>query len=144
MYLRSGDRGFLHNGELFVCGRQKDLIIVNGRNFYPTDIERTVEASHPNLRPGCSAAFSVFEETSGSENVVVVAEIREDENEDCYNDMMEKMHGAVYDEQGLRCAEIVLLKASTARDNAMYMHMCHGINDAVSINHNRAETETGS
>ena len=56
-YLRSGDLGFLHQGELYVCGRLKDLIIVQGKNYYPQDIERAVEASHPGLRPGCSAAF---------------------------------------------------------------------------------------
>ena len=43
-YLRSGDLGFLHNGELFICGRSKDLIIIRGRNHYPQDIEHTVEA----------------------------------------------------------------------------------------------------
>ena len=42
-YLRTGDLGFLHRGELFICGRRKDMLIVNGRNYYPQDIERTAE-----------------------------------------------------------------------------------------------------
>lgn len=72
-YLRSGDLGFRHEGELFVTGRLKDLIIVRGVNHYPQDIELTVEKSHAALRDGAGAAFSV--ETLGHERVVVVQEI---------------------------------------------------------------------
>ena len=72
-FLRTGDLGFLHNGELFVTGRLKDLIIVRGRNHYPQDIERTVEECHPALRPGCSAAFGI--DRDGEEQVVVVQEV---------------------------------------------------------------------
>ena len=85
-YLRTGDLGFLHMGELFICGRSKDLIIVRGSNHYPQDIERTAEKSEPRLRPGCSAAFSLSSSSStikgsGSkpsshtESVVFVAEV---------------------------------------------------------------------
>lgn len=73
-YLRTGDLGFLKSGELYVTGRLKDLIIVNGRNHYPDDIERTVEASSPAVQPGCTAAFGI--EMSGEEGVVVAAELR--------------------------------------------------------------------
>ena len=58
-FLRTGDLGFMKDGELFVTGRLKDLIIISGRKLYPQDIELTVEQSHPALRPGCCAAFSV-------------------------------------------------------------------------------------
>lgn len=58
-YLRTGDLGFLHADELFITGRHKDVIIVNGRNFYPEDIEDAVRDSHPMIRPGGLAAFSV-------------------------------------------------------------------------------------
>jgi amino acid adenylation domain-containing protein len=58
-FLRTGDQGFLRDGELFVTGRIKDLIIVRGRNLYPQDIELTAEGSHAALRPGCGAAFTV-------------------------------------------------------------------------------------
>ena len=54
-YLRTGDLGFVHNGELFVTGRLKDLIIIHGRNHYPQDIEQTVERAHPLLRPALVA-----------------------------------------------------------------------------------------
>ena len=60
-FLRTGDLGFLQDGELFVTGRLKDLIIVRGVNYYPQDIERTVQQSHPRLRPDCGAAFAVEE-----------------------------------------------------------------------------------
>ena len=53
----------LRDGELFVTGRLKDLIIIRGRNLYPQDIELTVERSHPALRPGCGAA-STFKTTA--------------------------------------------------------------------------------
>lgn len=72
-FLRTGDLGFLDNGELFVTGRLKDLIIINGHNHYPQDIERTVEQSHPAIRPTCSAAFSVT--IDGEERLVIVAEV---------------------------------------------------------------------
>ncbi|HEU4322800.1 MAG TPA: amino acid adenylation domain-containing protein [Roseiflexaceae bacterium] len=72
-FLRTGDLGFLRDGELFITGRQKDLIIIRGRNHYPQDIELTVERSHPALRPGCTAAFSV--EVDGEEQLVIVQEI---------------------------------------------------------------------
>ena len=58
-FLRTGDLGFLHNGELFITGRAKDLIIISGRNIHPQDIELTAERSHPALRLCCVAAFSV-------------------------------------------------------------------------------------
>jgi thioester reductase-like protein len=72
-YLRTGDLGFLRDGELFVTGRVKDLIIIRGHNHYPQDIELTVERSHPALRPQASAAFTV--EVEGEERLVVVAEV---------------------------------------------------------------------
>ncbi|HEU5348410.1 MAG TPA: fatty acyl-AMP ligase, partial [Ktedonobacterales bacterium] len=58
-FLRTGDLGFLDEGELFITGRLKDLIIIRGTNYYPQDIELTAEQSHASLRPGASAAFSI-------------------------------------------------------------------------------------
>lgn len=74
-YLRTGDLGFLYEGELFVCGRRKDLIIVRGVNCYPSDIEAVVERSAAQVRGGCVAAFSV--ERGEQEALVVVAEVRD-------------------------------------------------------------------
>ncbi|NNJ93262.1 MAG: fatty acyl-AMP ligase, partial [Halobacteria archaeon] len=56
-YLRTGDLGFMEDGELYVTGRIKELMIIRGKNHYPQDIEATAEKSHPALRPAASAAF---------------------------------------------------------------------------------------
>jgi amino acid adenylation domain-containing protein len=58
-YLRTGDLGFSHEGELYITGRIKDLLIVRGRNLAPQDLETVAERAHPGLRPGCGAAFQV-------------------------------------------------------------------------------------
>ncbi len=79
-YLRTGDLGFIQGDELYVTGRIKDLIIINGRNHYPHDIELTVEKVHPVFRPGCIAAFSV--DDTGEEKLVVIAEIDQRKNTD--------------------------------------------------------------
>lgn len=72
-FLRTGDLGFLHQGELFITGRMKDVIIIRGSNHYPQDIELTVEQSHQSLRPGGGAAFSV--DIAGEERLVIVQEV---------------------------------------------------------------------
>ena len=72
-FLRTGDLGFQQEGDLYVTGRLKDLIILHGRNHYPQDLEATVEAAHPDLRPGGVAAFAL--EVDGRERLAVVAEV---------------------------------------------------------------------
>ena len=71
-FLRTGDLGFLAGGQLFMTGRLKDLLIIRGQNYYPQDIELTVEQSDPILQPGCGAAFSL--EIENEERLVVVQE----------------------------------------------------------------------
>ncbi|MBM3851836.1 MAG: SDR family NAD(P)-dependent oxidoreductase [Verrucomicrobia bacterium] len=72
-FLRTGDLGFLHEGQLFVTGRIKDVIIIRGLNHYPQDIELTVEKCHAALRPAGGAAFSV--EVGGREALVIAQEV---------------------------------------------------------------------
>jgi amino acid adenylation domain-containing protein len=72
-FLRTGDLGFFSDGQLYVTGRSKDLIIIRGVNHYPQDIELTVERAHPALRPGSGAAFSV--DTGDGERLVIVQEV---------------------------------------------------------------------
>ncbi|MEB3269174.1 MAG: fatty acyl-AMP ligase, partial [Leptolyngbya sp.] len=72
-YLRTGDLGFLREGELYITGRIKDLIIIRGTNHYPQDIEWTVQHLSDVLRPDYGAAFSIIDD--GEEKLVVVQEV---------------------------------------------------------------------
>ena len=72
-FLRTGDLGFIDHGELFVTGRLKDVIIINGRNHYPQDIERTVEACNSFIRPSCVASFAIADR--GEVKLVILAEV---------------------------------------------------------------------
>lgn len=75
----SGDLGFYIDGELFVIGRKKDLIIVAGKNIYPQDIEEIV-CSHPQIYDGRAVALGIYNEDLGTEEIVVVAEVRREED----------------------------------------------------------------
>ncbi|MGB8688989.1 MAG: beta-ketoacyl synthase N-terminal-like domain-containing protein [Microcoleus sp.] len=105
-FLRTGDLGFLKDGELFVCGRLKDLIIIGGVNHYPQDIEWRVEQSHPSIRPDHCAAFSV--EIEGEEKLIVVTEV-ERRTQDI-NDVVSAILQAVAEYHELEVYAISLLK----------------------------------
>ena len=109
-YLRTGDLGFLQDGELFVTGRLKDLIIIRGRNHYPQDIERTVEGSHPALRPSAGAAFSV--EVSGEERLVIAHEM-EHRLHPNVKELIENIRQAIAEEHEIQVYAVVLLKAGS-------------------------------
>ena len=77
----TGDYGFISNGELFVSGRKKDMIIVGGKNVYPQDLEAlTYEV--PRVHAGRSVAFGLFDEAQGTEEVVIIAEVDSDDEEE--------------------------------------------------------------
>src|SRR6202142_4430282 len=73
-YLRTGDMGFFHDGELFVCGRIKDMIILRGQNYYPQDIENAVERGSGLIRHNCVAAFQIHEDSEPA--LAIVAEVK--------------------------------------------------------------------
>ncbi len=118
-YLRTGDLGFLYKQELFICGRLKDLIIVAGRNYYPQDIEATAEAVAPDqLRPGCSAAFTVDVVSKGAEEVALVMELKEVPGssakiQELCDSLADAIKGAVNQEHSLGLSEIVFLQTKT-------------------------------
>ena len=107
-FLRTGDLGFFHAGSLFISGRIKDLIIIRGRNHYPQDIELTVESSHPILRPGCGAAFSV--DVDGDEQLVVVQEVRRNFKDANLHDVVDVIRRAVSENHELAAHAVVLIK----------------------------------
>jgi acyl-CoA synthetase (AMP-forming)/AMP-acid ligase II len=117
-FLRTGDLGFLDGGELFVTGRLKDLIIIRGRNLYPQDIELTVERSHPALRAGCGAAFSV--EIGSEERLVVVHELERTGTADDsplepggVEAIADTVRQAVAEQHEAQVQQVVLLRAGT-------------------------------
>ncbi len=74
-YLRSGDLGFFHHDQLFVVGRIKDLIVINGQNIYPHDIEQSLESSHVAIKAETTAAFAI--DIDDVERAVVVCEVEQ-------------------------------------------------------------------
>jgi len=116
-FLRTGDLGFVHRGELFVAGRLKDLIIVRGRNHHPTDLERTAERSHRSIRPGCSAAFQLGVDDA---RVVLVAELSRaaasgtgDGSVDGLAEVSAEIRQAVAEEHELALHAVVLVRAGS-------------------------------
>jgi 8-amino-7-oxononanoate synthase len=111
-YLRTGDLGFFDNGELFVAGRLKDLIIIRGRNHYPQDIERAVEEASGLVRAGSVAAFAV--EHDGRERVVVVAELERGRREPAeMAQAFEAIRSRLAKEQEIAAEAIVLVRPNT-------------------------------
>lgn len=109
-FLRTGDLGFMEDGELFIAGRLKDLLIVHGVNYYPQDIERTVQQSHSRLRIDCGAAFVV--EKDGREQLIVAQEVGRHKQSN-FQEVFDAIRRAVAGEHELTPSAIVLLKAGS-------------------------------
>ncbi len=126
-FLRTGDLGFIADGELFVTGRLKDLIIVHGTNYYPQDVERTVQQSHPRLRRDCGAAFTA--ERDGREELVVVQEVERHKKAD-FGPVFRAIRRAVAGQHDLHLDAIVLVKAGSipkTSSGKIQRHACrHG------------------
>jgi len=142
-YLRTGDLGFLKDGELFVTGRRKDLIIIAGSNYYPQDIELTAERSHRDLRPASCAAFSI--DVAGAERLIVAIEVERHHRSDEQNDkgaaasrrervsasgardIVMAIRHAISQEHELQVYQAVLLKAgsiSKTSSGKIQRHVC--------------------
>ena len=106
-FLRTGDLGFLEDGELFVTGRVKDLIILRGKNYYPQDIEQTAGESHPGLAADSGAAFTIEED--GQQQLVLVQELDRGRDPDT-GAMIQAIRAAVAAEQELVISAILLIR----------------------------------
>jgi acyl-CoA synthetase (AMP-forming)/AMP-acid ligase II len=107
-FLRTGDLGFMEQGELFVTGRIKDLLIIRGRNYYPQDIEETVQSVHPELRKGCGAAFEVLRD--GHAKLVVVQEVERRCRTLDVNQVAGDIRQAIAERHGLQIHDLELLE----------------------------------
>lgn len=109
-FLRTGDLGFVSDGQLFVTGRLKDLLIIRGRNLYPQDIELTVQSCHPMLRQGCGAAFTV--DSNEQESLVVVNEV-DRHSDELGEQIISSIRQAVALEHGVQIDRVILVKSGT-------------------------------
>ncbi|MEO1198405.1 MAG: fatty acyl-AMP ligase, partial [Pseudomonadota bacterium] len=107
-YLRTGDLGTMIDGELYITGRLKDLIILNGANHYPQDIERVAQTAHSALRHDNGAAFSVFDDHRG-ELVVLVQELERTRRRDDPAPIFSAIAQAVWRELEIPMGAIVLV-----------------------------------
>jgi acyl-CoA synthetase (AMP-forming)/AMP-acid ligase II len=108
--MRTGDLGFFHDGELFIAGRAKDILIVDGRNHHAIDIEVTVEQVDPAVRRGHVAAFPV--ETGEQELAVVVVELRPDATVDP-EELRTAIRAAVSDAHDIDLYDVALVTRGT-------------------------------
>ena len=106
-YLRTGDLGFVVDGELFVTGRIKDMLILRGRNLYPQDIEQTVEECHASMRRGQGAAFTL--QIEREERLVIVQGVARPGKLDL-DELMTEIRSAVLHDHGVVPYTIALVK----------------------------------
>ncbi len=123
-WMRTGDFGAYYNGELYITGRVKDLVIVDGRNHYPQDLEQTAQEASSALRPGFVAAFSVSAQElpaaireagvpAGSENLVVVAERATGAAKLAPEPIAEVVRAAIAAKHGVAVWDLVLVPAGS-------------------------------
>jgi acyl-CoA synthetase (AMP-forming)/AMP-acid ligase II/acyl carrier protein len=124
-YLKTGDLGFIEQGELFITGRIKDIIIIRGQNYYPQDIEKTIEQSHCALKADSNAVFTV--QVDAQEQLVVVQEVKRtylkklgiiQSNHELSTQKLEveikaTMRASISQECGLNIYDIQLIKTGT-------------------------------
>ena len=110
-FMRTGDLGFLCDGELYVTGRIKDLIIIRGVNLYPQDIEATAQKTHPLLRANCGGAFMIGDDRD--EKLVLVQEVERRFREGDEKEIFPEIRKAIALEHEVPIDAIVLVRAGS-------------------------------
>ena len=111
-YLRTGDLGFLDQGELYITGRIKDMMILWGRNRYPQEIETTVDTCHPAIRAGFGAAFSI--DTELGEQLIIAYEVERRQLRDLnVEEVVNAIRQAVAEQNTVDVFGVVLLKTGS-------------------------------
>ncbi|MEM9916687.1 MAG: AMP-binding protein [Bacteroidota bacterium] len=113
-FLRTGDLGFIKNGELFISGRLKDLIIIDGANYYPQDIEYATQQLHEALTDGRGAAFSIDSEEG--EKLIIVQELNVRQfkaHDDEKSQLCDDIRHCIIEQFGIEADTILLVKKSS-------------------------------
>lgn len=131
-FLRTGDLGYLRDGNLYVTGRLKDLIIVAGQNYHPQDLERSAESAHAAVIPGGVAAFSFAR--SDEEGVVIVAELHRSAA-DQQAEAQAQIRESVLDGTGIALADVQLIRQGTLPRTTSGKVRRHACRDAYARGH---------
>ncbi len=130
-FLRTGDLGFFDGSELFITGRLKDLLIVRGQNHYPHDVEMTVQALHPALRPDAGAVFQVDSPTG--ERLIVVQEINRPGKDFDAAAIAREVRRTVAERHGIEVDEVVFVRNATlpkTTSGKIQRHACRAAYEA--------------
>ncbi|MEO1497318.1 MAG: aminotransferase class I/II-fold pyridoxal phosphate-dependent enzyme [Planctomycetota bacterium] len=138
-FLRTGDLGSLVDGELFINGRLKDLIILRGVNHYPQDLELTVEQAHPDLRPAAGAAFAVGDD--GAEKLVVVQEVVRKRDID-YDAVIAAVRSSLGKKHEVNPQAVVLIRPHSIPKTSSGKIQRHACRDAYEANMLRVVAES--
>ncbi|MGV6808428.1 MAG: condensation domain-containing protein [bacterium] len=112
VYMRTGDLGFIHNNELYITGRLKDVIVIRGANYYPNDIEQTVEQSHHALSASGAAAFAIT--VKGDTQLVVMQEVKRTALKSfVLDEVVQAVREAVAEQHALSLSALILIKPAT-------------------------------
>jgi acyl-CoA synthetase (AMP-forming)/AMP-acid ligase II len=109
-YIKTGDLGFIRNGELYLTGRLKELIIIHGKNYYPSDIENTIAYAHPLVKGMRRVAFSI---QNNEEQLIIIQEIGLAVLASQLKEVEHAIHKAIFYQHGIKAHEIVLTHLDT-------------------------------
>lgn len=111
-YIKTGDLGFMHENHVYITGRQKELIIIAGKNHYPQDIEHIVEAEFESISSMGTAAFSIANASAPSESVILVVELKKNLiNDDYCRNLAREIRTSIGKEMEIKINSVVYVAA---------------------------------